>query len=436
MEAFFVVVFICIGFSSSGQGLPRLTLSDAIRLGTDQNLNLKALKGSYNIAAINNNKGTAGYYPTLDFIANHSHTLNNTNLEFFDGNNINRSGAYSNNTNASLAFAWNLYDGKRKNAIKDRLQIEVDLADWEFRSEKENLSLRITLAYILLIQQEQLIDLLREQLLLSKKRMDLSEFLEKRGAGTGSSILQSRVDYHNDSIAILQAMADQEIFKLRLFSEMQISETFDFAPDTTGTKLVLALDEQKLLESLAAQNPQIRIAKLNYLSSISQINETQSLRYPSLFLNSALNYNLSNNQANFVIQSTNIGPSVGLTLLYNIYDGGNIRRQIASAKIQSEITDFQVKEQELLVKLKLKELLRQYYNMLELQQVQEEAIKINEENLQIAQRSYELGQITDITFREAQLNAFRAKFQLIQYKVESDRAVAEILHLSGNLINR
>src|SRR5690606_12030822 len=133
------------------------------------------------------------------------------------------------------------------------------------------------------------------------------------------------------------------------------------------------------------------------------VREAISFRLPVLTLSGGVNFNVSQNQAGFVVQNLGYGPNIGVTLYQNIFNGNNVKREIENTRLNGEILKMQLEESQTLQTRQLDILISQHKSMDQVLQVQASNVDFTKQSLDIAVQRYRLGAITDIEFREIQL---------------------------------
>lgn len=76
-----------------------------------------------------------------------------------------------------------------------------------------------------------------------------------------------------------------------------------------------------------------------------------------------------------------------------------------------------------------------YENRLYIYKVQEENVATNQDNFERSQEQFNLGRITSIEFRQAQVNLLDARTSLNLAKYDAKIAELELLQLTGQLLN-
>lgn len=430
------ILFTYSGFLTA-QEKPRLeiSLNEAIQIGLENNYGIRMADISRQIAINNNTFGNAGFYPRVYLQAGQGNNLTNTRQLFFDDRTINQNNAYSNNLNSGIFADWIFFDGFRMQAAKKRFEETVALSELERQAVMEQTVADIVNAYFSIVQQLKFLDLTRESLRLSKERWDLARSKEKIGSAAGVSTLQSTIDYNNDSLTMLNQLIQLDILKNQMAQVLQLKVSTEITVDTTINWPTLPGYDQ-ILSSFLNQNVQLKQLRSQAKINEFLVKEAISFRLPVLTLTSGFNFNVSQNQAGFVVQNLGYGPSIGVTLTQNIYNGNNVKREIENTRLNGEILQLQLEESQTHQTRQLDILINQHKSLDQILSVQSSNIDFTKQSLEIALQRYRLGAITDIEFREIQLLNISAANQLYQTELLKRQLEIEILRISGNLMQR
>jgi outer membrane protein len=432
--SFYIILLVVPCLASSQQQVPGLlTMEDALRLGIEYNYNIRLSKQEEEIADLINNKGTAGYLPQVTLGITQNNTLNNADLDFANGGELSVRGAFATGINGNLSLNWRFFDGMRRHAIKRRLENDYQVTRLNTRAEVEFLMADIIKAYYGIVQQRKLINFTEQNLEISRSRLDLAIQKERIGTGSGSSVLQSRLDYNNDSLNYVTQKLQLDVLRYQLLETMQINSDVPFEVET-DVKDLITKNYNELRADIISQNLQLLMARYMIRNAEESVLEAKGFQYPDLFLNAGGTFGYSRNPANFVVQNINYGPFLGVTAAYNLYDGGNIKRNIQVAKVQAETQKIQ---QESLLNtsvIQLNNLITQHAAYDQLVNIHEQNIIISNQNLEIAVEQYRLGAITDVEFREIQLKSIQSNFELVQTQLLKKFLEADILRITGNLV--
>ncbi len=409
-----------------------LSLQRAIEIGLQNNHSILISRNDAEIATNNNTLGNAGFLPYIDLNATQNNTITDTYQEQVSGTVKDISGAKNRTLNAGVQLTWTLFDGFSMFANKDILNTLEEMGETEARIALENTVSQIILGYFGIIQQQKLVQVLRDAAALSLERKTIMEARISLGAGSGQMLLQSTVDLNADSINLIRAMAAVEQSRAEFNRLLALNpETELTLADSIILKETLSYDS--LLALAREQNTGLLIARNNLdLGKLTLKNE-QSARYPMLNLNAAYNYNQLNSETGFLEYNRSFGPSFGLTLSYPLFDGFNVNRAIKNARIGIQSYEYQLKETDLGLHTDILKLWIDYMTNLKVVQIELVNQDVAKENVNIAYEKYQLGTINDIELRETQKKYIDAQYELLLSQFQAKKAEVELLRVSGEL---
>ncbi len=195
------VLFLSISF---GQSL--MTAEDAILMGLKNNFDIQIARNQEKIAENNAGKSISGFLPTLDITGNYQdqRSEQETNSPFSFGN------SRSTNFAGSVALNWMLFDGFSMFVNHDQyLQLEK-LGEYQSRNIIETTVVTILSTYYNLVQQEQLLDVARETLEISKTRLERERVRQDLGSASSTDFWNAQVSYNNDQAQLV----NQELRRL------------------------------------------------------------------------------------------------------------------------------------------------------------------------------------------------------------------------------
>ena len=165
-----------------------MTVEDAILLGLKNNYDIQIARNTAEIAVNNKGKGTANFLPVID-----------TNSDFrYDNSNENTGSpesfgdAVTRTSDSYLSLTWTLFDGFRMFADKKRYDELAMSGEYEARDRIERTVVIIMGSFFNLVQQEQLLDVIRDTLAVSKRRLELEEIRRELGAASSTDLLNAR----------------------------------------------------------------------------------------------------------------------------------------------------------------------------------------------------------------------------------------------------
>jgi outer membrane protein TolC len=136
-----------------------------------------------------------------------------------------------------------------------------------------------------------------------------------------------------------------------------------------------------------------------------------------------------------VLQNTSTGVNGSINLTWNLFDGGQTINSSRNAKINYENQQLLKKQTQLEVERDIKNAWGNYQNALFVLEVQQKNLQTNLDNFNRSRERYELGQISSVDFRVAQLNLLNAVLDRSQAKYNAKMAELQLLQVSGELLN-
>jgi outer membrane protein TolC len=158
---------------------------------------------------------------------------------------------------------------------------------------------------------------------------------------------------------------------------------------------------------------------------------------PTVGLTGSYGWNESTNNSPlaFVLQNTSTGLNGSINLTWNLFDGGRTLNTSRNARITFENQQLLKEQTGLEVERDIQNAWGNYQNARYVLMVQEKNLQTNLDNFNRSKERYELGQITSIEFRQAQLNLLNAELARSQAKYNAKLAELQLLQVSGQLLN-
>ncbi len=426
----FSILFFLIPIPVSAQEV--VTLEEAIEIGIERNYDIQISQNIQEQASNNHSLGNAGFLPSLDLSASRVETIEDSDLEFADGSTQENRGARNTLTGAAIEMDWTIFDGLTMFASYDRLGVLREVRDEELRLNIENLVRTIAIQYFEVIRLSEQVRNLESNLEVSEERIEIEEAKVEIGSGSEYDLLQARSDMNEDRSVLYRIVNSLSESKITLNELLARDPNIDFEV-TREINLNRLLSEDELYQKLIAENAELSIARLEMDITRHEMREIRGERYPQISINSAYNYNRSENAGGFFRFNEARGLTVGLTARINLFDGFNTNRRVQNAQINQKNAELSFEAQMLRLESEFLTIYRTYRNRLELVDLEEENFLNAEETLDIALERFRLGSISSLEFREAQRTFLAAEDRLINSRFEAKVAETELLNLSGNL---
>lgn len=444
-----------------------LGLVDAVQRGLQNNFDAQIQSLEVEQAKLMNNWGQTGRLPTVTLSAND----NNSYVYRKPTNPFAVPGPSKNNSYpAQLDVSWILFNGFGVRLNKARLQQIENQTAGNSRFIIENTVQTIILGYYNALLEKQRLDVRKRVMNFSKERYDFVRLKKELGGAITFDVLQEQNNYLTDSSNVLrqeltfknsvrnlnellnEPLATQYVFTDSLFF---IDEEFEF--DAM---------KQKMLQENANLRNQFIFQELQRISTQS----ARSALYPTINLNLGANGSMDRQNALFrpasggtVVRSTNpvgylnddenqpvwgrttlseyitnqgysYGAYANISLRFTLFNGGQVRRAIESAKIEEKMAEIGTDK----LKLSLENDLLANYDLYllrkQLVQIAQTKLRAAELNLNLATERYKNGSFSAIDLRIVQenyqnsaLENYTAIFDVLSVKTELVRMTGGLL---------
>lgn len=424
-----LATFIVIGNSVFGQ-----SLSQIINRTLDENYNIQILRNETQIASNNNSAGNAGQLPTVDLSGNASTSFNNTLQEFADGTVREGKNAQVTNYGASALVNWTAFDGFRVHARFDELENLEKLGEVDARFYIEQTVADIAVAYYQLVREQKLLNNYNKSLEISEYRLRIEEKKREVGSGKGIEYHQAVVDFQTDSIRVLGQLNAIKSLEIELNRVMNGDLETEFnIPDSNFAVLPLP-SKDSLFNLSLSNNKQLQQQRLQELISEAVLRIEKADRYPQLNVFAGYQYNKSIQEVGFVNSNRNFGPTVGVTVSFNLYNGGNTNREIKNAVILTENSTLQRKQVELNVDADLLNYYYQYFSVKQRIGLAQSNIESATKVYRIADEQLKRGAINGYDFRLTQLTLLNAANTLLELKFTLKVLEINMNRMSGTIL--
>ena len=428
-----VIIFLLCFSSSFAQ--EKLTKEEAVNLALENNYGILIAKNNVKIAENNSSLNNSGYLPRITANAGANYNLNDTENTLQNGTISENNGAESKSYNASIGLNYTLFDGLGRSYNYKKLKESYNLSELEAQTVIENSLLQIFSIYYNVSQLTEDNKNIRASLNVSKQRLLRAKYGFEYGQNTKLQVLNAEVDVNNDSIRYINTRRLLANSKRDLNLVLGRNVNTDFSVETViAFNLVFELNT--LLEK--AKNYNIEVQKVNKNLQISEfdIKINKSNLLPSLNLNSSYGFNKSDNDNSFnYAEQLSQGLNAGLSLNWNLFDGGTTKTRIQNAKIYED--NLKVQKEKVLNELErnVANALEVYNNSLFILNAEEKNVETNKNNFSRTEEKFKLGQATSIEFRQAQINLLNAQSNLNAAKYDAKNAELILLQLSGELLD-
>lgn len=435
MQSKLSLIFVIglIGASSIIYGQDTLQKVEAVNIAMDNNFDIQISNNNIHVAENNASIQNSNYLPSITGSAGATYATSNGTVTPKTGAEQEFSNNESKSLNASVGLQYTIFDGFGRSNTYKKLQENFNISELQARQVVETTVLSIFNSYYEVARLTQDVANQKQTLSISRIRLQRAKYNVDYGQGSQLDVLNAEVDYNNDSITYLtntQALANEKR-NLNLLLGRDVSINFEV--DTN-----LTYDESLMLPILLTHSKENNVTLLQQESALRNamydFKSTQSNAIPKLNVNAS--YGWSENHlgaTSFINKAASVGPNVGATLSWNIYDGGSTRVRKQNSKIALETQTINLEKERLNIERNLSNAWTAYQTALFVKDAQAKNVETAQTNFDRSVDQYKLGQITSIVFRQAQINLLNAQLALNQAKYLAKTAELFVLQISGDL---
>jgi outer membrane protein len=180
---------------------------------------------------------------------------------------------------------------------------------------------------------------------------------------------------------------------------------FDYVPD-----------KEELTRKIFESNTSVLIGKKQVDIANLGLKEYKTALLPRLKFNAGYNFLKNDYSEGSILMNQAYGPQIGGTLSIPIYQSGNASRQIRTARLQLQSTEYNLESISLQVNSELQNTLTIYEKQQQLLEIERNNTALARENLDITIERLRLGQTTSLELHQAQENYVDSYTRLINFE--------------------
>jgi outer membrane protein TolC len=412
-----------------------LTKQEAITQMLDNNFGIQLAENQLDIADNNQDILNSGYLPSLTGNAGANYTKDDQDVTFRDGESNSITGAETTRYNASVNFNYVLFDGLGRFWNYKSLKEEYNLSSLQARETIELTLLQLFTVYYEVARLTENEQVLKQTYGNTQQRLKRAEYSFEYGQVNKLEVLNAEVDIVNDSINLLNTRQLLENAKrdLNVVINTDLDRNFDV---DTLVDFTNQIQLENYVNSADANNVNLLQAEKNITISDYDYKASKAVFLPSIGLTGSYGWNEGNFPVtSFATSSTTTGVSGGVSLSWDLFDGGRGITTTKNAKIQydnQQLVKEQIKKE---VTRDIYNARGNYQNRLNVLDLQKKNISTAKNNFERSSEQYKLGQITSVELRQSQVNLLNAQTSSNLAKYDAKLAELELLQLTGQLLN-
>ena len=431
MKLFCSLLILILPLFASAQ--PTITLKGAIDTTLKHNFEIQIAENIVEISKINNTAGMAGGLPAVNVNVVDNESSIDVYQKLNSGVEIKKSNATSNSLTSNLTAGILLFNGYRVMATREKLHNLQKQSELELNLQIQNSIALVMAKYYDIVRQLEYLKIIETLFDVSQKKLEIVAARKNAGMANEADYLQAQIDLNS----VTQNLKTQELVvnqtKTELLQLMSIRNYYLF--DVKDTIVVDKSIELNAIIGYLQKNPQYLSTEQQVKINEQVVKEVSALRYPSIRLNTGMNFNRSQSAAGLTLINQNIGPYAGVTLALPLYNGNTY-------KIQKKTATFNVQN----AKLQLEGLLNaltadavktyQAYST-SLQQIdfQQNSVELSIKLIKVVMQRFKVNQATILDVKAAQASYETTGYQLVNLAYSAKIAEIELKRLRYQLGN-
>jgi outer membrane protein len=436
MKYFFILIIFFANFTFS-QDL--LTLEKAIEYGLTNSHDIAIIKNDATIIKNINHIGAAGVLPNITISSGYNGAINNSELDFNSflsfgedmDSSIDATQAKSVNISSSIGLSYRLFNGFNGIYTLRKFEKQNNIADENTRYQIELKILDIIKQYYDMLNRKHIYNTFKISHQISLERYNQALERHNLGAISKINLLNAEVNLNQDKVQMEESLIKLRESELNLKLILGTPDlSFDLQHEFNFNQ---NLDIETLLKQTFSNNTSIIIAELNYSVAKDELKISKSNFSPSIDLFSSYSYNNRKSETSFISEQKDNGVIAGINVEIPIFSSNMRRKNFQNAKINLDSKNHSLEHIKETIKTAL---LNAYYNYSENLNnlvLMKSNLETIEKTANINKELYDLGQISNLEYRESQILLDQAEIsynsKLSQTKIQE----YIIYQLSGQL---
>lgn len=404
------------------------TLERCIEYALANNIQVKQQELNVKVNEVNLLQSKMEALPTVNINGNHSYSFGLvTNYITNTKESLNtQASSFSISTSMPIFNGFQLTNTRKQN----QFDLKASVADVE--RVKNNIALSIASLYLQILYQQELVEIAKRQLELSKMQLARTKVLVSAGSLPEGNLYEVEALVASDELQLVNTQNQLNLSYLNLTQllELKSPEGFQIAKP-----LIPAVDSVKLMNENPAQifstaegiMPQIQSAKYKLQSSEVGLKIAKGGLQPRLSLganyNSGAQYRIQDNydftgDPFFTQIKNNASKSIGLSLSIPIFNGLSARSRVSTARIGLMNAQLALESERNAL---YKEIQQAYADAIAAEKKLQASLKsktASEESFRYTQNKFNVGLVTALDFTTAKNKLAQAETDLLQAKYE------------------
>ena len=399
-----------------------INLEEAVKLLVEENRTLKNARKDIEKVEKDIELAQRSYFPTVDLQT--SYTKMDEGQQSFDFQTLSMVEGPDENYSTSISLTQPLWMGGKVSIQKEIANYSMEIARTEYEQSLEDQIFSLIQAYYGVLRAQGMVEIRKEALDTVNEHLRIVKNNLDAGIAIRRDLLQSKIEQRNAEEELTAAENDLKIAQRRLAQLLSSDKRYN--PNDPEIDFELDLEQQELFNTAVENNPQLMILELN--KEIIKLNQKLEGQYyrPSVSLNGSYDW-----QGPEFMDEKSWSMTLGVNV--PLYDGG--KGNINAEKQEQELEKVANNRQDLLenIDIEVEESILTVKENEEAIELEQLSLENAEENLEIANKSYEAGVASNTDVIDAQATYNQAKISLLQAEYTYEIELFRTIYKSGRL---
>lgn len=412
-----------------------LGLEEAVALALKNNYDIQLAQNTMDQAENNQSILNSGFLPTATASGNANYSNTNTSFTTQQGQENTINGAEIQSVGASVGLNYVIYNGGSRKYSFERLKKQYELSGSQQQQQIETTLIDVYSQYFTIARTQERLVTLKEAYSISKNRLERTKVQKEYGQKTKLDVLNARVDANADSINLINVRVELANGKrnLNFLLGRDVNTAFK-----VGNSVVLdeTMNKEKLKAAMDSNNVQLKQIQINRQLAAYDLRVNKAGWLPNVSANASygLDYR-DNGQVGFFQNQQSAGLNAGVNFSWNLFDGGGTKTRVQNAEIALKSQKLNEERLKLSLNNQLEVFWAEYITQKSIMANEELNIEVSQQNFLKTKERFNLGQMTSLDFRQAQLNLVNTKLNLLNAKYSAKLAELRLKQFAGLLIN-
>jgi len=404
-----------------------VSLKSAIDTTLKNSFDIQIAANIVGISKINNTAGVAGALPTVSASITDNQSVTKVLQRLNSGVEIQKNNASGNNLTSNMTAGILLFNGFRVVATKARLEHLQKQSELQLNLIIQNSIATVMAKYWDIVRQETYLRIISTLLDVSRNKLEIVTSRKNVGMANDADYLQALIDVNTVEQNLRSQKLVVEQTKTELLQLMSIKKYYSY--DVGDSIIVDRSLQLNTILGFLQKNPQYLSFDQQVKISEQVVKEVSALRYPSLRLNTGLNFNRNESAAGLTLMNQNFGPYAGVTVQIPIYNGNAYKVQKETALFN--VDNAKLQQQNLLNALTADAIKTYQTYSTTLQQInsQEHSVELSGKLIKVVMARFKANQATILDVKAAQASYENTGYQLVNLNYAAKIAEIELKRL-------